>query len=203
MCLTLWSLTKDSRMMKLKRMRWVGHVACMIQDRNAIRVVVGKPEWKWLHWRPRHRWFRWTSWECISFSERCCIVKFVLWFLCLLSLTFVFICAFDVLTLMKAWSGLILLLQCRTSAPCALCLFWWPTQWHMTEGINRRLQEIGCPACSVLFINLFLALSFWPQFIYFSFTGLLGLYFLCMAELLPFLSFFHFFFLSSFFHYIN
>jgi len=34
--------------------------------------------------------------------------------------------------LMEARSSLILLLQCRTttSAPCALCLFQWPTEWH-------------------------------------------------------------------------
>lgn len=101
--------------------------------------------------------------------------------------------------LMKAWSSLILLLLCRTSAPCALCLFQWPTQSHMTVGINRRLQEIGCPAWSLLFIDLFLALSFWSQFIYFSFTVFFSasLSGLCMAQLLPFLSFFHFFFLSS------
>jgi hypothetical protein len=40
---------------KLRRMRWVGHVACMGERRNMYRVLVGKPEGK----RPlgrRHRW---------------------------------------------------------------------------------------------------------------------------------------------------
>jgi hypothetical protein len=77
--------------------------------------------------------------------------------------------------------------------------------------INRRLQEIGCLACSVLFIDLFLALSFWSQFVYFSFTvfffsaSLSGLYFLCMAKLLPFFSLLLSFLFSvlSFFHYNN
>jgi len=31
---------------KSKRMRWVGHVACMGEMRNAYKILVGKPEGK-------------------------------------------------------------------------------------------------------------------------------------------------------------
>jgi len=41
--------------MKLRRMRWVGHVACMGQRRGVYRVLVGKPEGKKPFGRPRHR----------------------------------------------------------------------------------------------------------------------------------------------------
>jgi hypothetical protein len=34
------------RMMKSRRMRWIGNVACMGEKRNAYRVLVGKPEGK-------------------------------------------------------------------------------------------------------------------------------------------------------------
>ena len=37
-------------------MRWVGHVARMEEWRGVYRVLVGKPEGKRPHWRPRHRW---------------------------------------------------------------------------------------------------------------------------------------------------
>jgi hypothetical protein len=30
-------------MMKSRRMRWVGHVACMGEMRNSCRIFVGKP----------------------------------------------------------------------------------------------------------------------------------------------------------------
>jgi hypothetical protein len=131
-------------------------------------------------------------------------VKFVLWFLCLLSLTFVFIYAFDVMVCWwkpKVTSFFYCNAEQQHLHPVLHCVYFSGQHSDMTAGINRRLQEIGCPACSVLFIDLFLALSFWSQFIYFSFTvffsaSLSGLYFLCMAKLLPFLSF-HFFFLSS------
>jgi hypothetical protein len=32
--------------MKLRRMRWVGHVACMGKKRSVYRVLMGKPEGK-------------------------------------------------------------------------------------------------------------------------------------------------------------
>jgi len=41
---------------KLRRMRWAGHVACMGDRRGIYRVSVGKPEGKRPLGRPRHRW---------------------------------------------------------------------------------------------------------------------------------------------------
>jgi len=40
----------------LRRMRWVGHVAFMGERIGAYRVLVGKPEGKRTHGRPRYRW---------------------------------------------------------------------------------------------------------------------------------------------------
>jgi hypothetical protein len=39
-----------------RRMRWVGHVARMGEERNVYKVLMGKPEGKRPHGRPRHRW---------------------------------------------------------------------------------------------------------------------------------------------------
>jgi hypothetical protein len=36
--------------------RWVVHVACMGEEREVHRVLVGKPEGKRQLGRPRHRW---------------------------------------------------------------------------------------------------------------------------------------------------
>jgi hypothetical protein len=44
------------RVVKSRRMRWPGHVACMVEDRGVHRVLVGKPEEKRPLGRPRHRW---------------------------------------------------------------------------------------------------------------------------------------------------
>jgi hypothetical protein len=44
------------RMIKSRRMRWVGHVARMGAKRNAYRILVGKPEGKRPLGRPRRRW---------------------------------------------------------------------------------------------------------------------------------------------------
>jgi len=41
---------------KLRRMRWAGHVARMGEERGVYRVLVGKPEEKRPLGRPRHRW---------------------------------------------------------------------------------------------------------------------------------------------------
>ena len=41
---------------KSRRMRWAGHVACMDEERRAYRVLVGKPEGKIPLGRPRSRW---------------------------------------------------------------------------------------------------------------------------------------------------
>jgi len=44
------------QVIKSKRMRWAGHVACMGDGRGMYRVLVGKPEGKRPMGRPRHRW---------------------------------------------------------------------------------------------------------------------------------------------------
>jgi hypothetical protein len=41
---------------KLRRMRWEGHVAHMGERRGKYRVLVGKPEGERPLVRPRHRW---------------------------------------------------------------------------------------------------------------------------------------------------
>jgi hypothetical protein len=52
----LYSSPNMNRMIKLRRMRWAGHVARMGEMRNAYRIWVGKPEGKRLLGRPRRRW---------------------------------------------------------------------------------------------------------------------------------------------------
>ena len=44
------------RVIKLRRMRWAGHVASMSEERGVYRVLVGKPEGKRPLGRPRCRW---------------------------------------------------------------------------------------------------------------------------------------------------
>ena len=44
------------RVIKSKRMRWVGHVARMGEERQVCRVLVGKPGGKRPQRRPRRRW---------------------------------------------------------------------------------------------------------------------------------------------------
>ena len=51
----LYSLPNIVQVVKSRRMRWVGHVACMGEGRGVHRVLVGKPEGKRPLWRPRHR----------------------------------------------------------------------------------------------------------------------------------------------------
>jgi hypothetical protein len=43
-------------MIKLRRMRWTGHVARMGEKMNAYRILVGKPDGKRPLGRPRRRW---------------------------------------------------------------------------------------------------------------------------------------------------
>jgi hypothetical protein len=52
----LYSLRDIIRHFKSRRMRWVGHVACMGEGRNVYKVLVGKPEGKRPLERPRRRW---------------------------------------------------------------------------------------------------------------------------------------------------
>ena len=51
----LYSLPNIIRSLKLKRLRWAGHVARMEQSKNAYRVSVGKSEGKRPLGRPWHR----------------------------------------------------------------------------------------------------------------------------------------------------
>ena len=44
------------RVIKLRRMRWAGHVARVGEERGVYRVLVGKPEGKSPLGRPRRRW---------------------------------------------------------------------------------------------------------------------------------------------------
>jgi len=44
------------RVIKWRRMRWVGHVARMGEERGLFRVLVGKPEGRRPLGRPRRRW---------------------------------------------------------------------------------------------------------------------------------------------------
>jgi hypothetical protein len=43
-------------MIKSRRMRWVGHVACMAVKRNTCEILVRKPEGKRPLGRYNHRW---------------------------------------------------------------------------------------------------------------------------------------------------
>ena len=52
----LYSLPDIVWVVKLRRMRWAGHVACMGEVRGVHRVLVVKPEGKRPLGRPRRRW---------------------------------------------------------------------------------------------------------------------------------------------------
>jgi hypothetical protein len=44
------------RVIKARRMRWAGHVACMGEVRGAYNISVGRPEGRRPLGRPRRRW---------------------------------------------------------------------------------------------------------------------------------------------------
>jgi hypothetical protein len=52
----LCSLPNIVLVVKSRRMRWAGHVACMGEGRGVHRILVGKPEGKRPLERPRRRW---------------------------------------------------------------------------------------------------------------------------------------------------
>jgi len=52
----LYSSPNIVRVIKSRRMRWVGNVACMGERNGLYRVLVGKFEWKRPLGRPRPRW---------------------------------------------------------------------------------------------------------------------------------------------------
>jgi hypothetical protein len=49
-------LTNIVRVIKSRRIRWVGYVARTGEERGVCRVLVGKPEGKRPLGKPRHRW---------------------------------------------------------------------------------------------------------------------------------------------------
>jgi len=51
----LYSSPNIVRVIK-SRMRWVGHLSCMGEERGVYRVLVGKPEGRRPLGRPRRRW---------------------------------------------------------------------------------------------------------------------------------------------------
>jgi hypothetical protein len=53
---SLYSPPNIVRVIKLRRMRWGGHVARMGEGRGAYKVLVGRPEGKRPLERPRRRW---------------------------------------------------------------------------------------------------------------------------------------------------
>jgi hypothetical protein len=69
----LYSLPNIIRIIRSRRMRWAGHVACKGERRNAYRVLVGKLEEKRQVGKSRHRWedkikmdFRQTGWGSLD-----------------------------------------------------------------------------------------------------------------------------------------
>ena len=52
----LYSSSNIARVIKSRRMRWTGHVACMGEERGVYRILVGKPEGRRPLARPRRRW---------------------------------------------------------------------------------------------------------------------------------------------------
>ena len=52
----LYTSANIVRVIKSRRMRWVGHVAHMGEERGVYRVLVGKPEGKTPLGRPRRGW---------------------------------------------------------------------------------------------------------------------------------------------------
>jgi hypothetical protein len=52
----LYSSPSIIRVIKTRRMRWAGHVACMGDVRCAYNILVGRPEGRRPLGRPRRRW---------------------------------------------------------------------------------------------------------------------------------------------------
>jgi hypothetical protein len=52
----LYSSPNIVRVIKLRRVKWAGHIARMGEKRDAYRILVGRPEGRRPLGRPRHRW---------------------------------------------------------------------------------------------------------------------------------------------------
>jgi hypothetical protein len=44
------------RVIKSRRMKWIAHAACMVEMRNAYKIMIRKPDKKRPLGGPRHRW---------------------------------------------------------------------------------------------------------------------------------------------------
>jgi len=72
--LNILSASNDiSRVIRSRRMKWTGYVACTKEIRNAYKVMVGKPEGKRSLGRPRRSWkdnirmdLREIGWEVVD-----------------------------------------------------------------------------------------------------------------------------------------
>jgi hypothetical protein len=53
---SLYSSPNIVRVIKTRRLRWVGHVACMREGRGVYMVLIGRPGCKIPLGRPRRRW---------------------------------------------------------------------------------------------------------------------------------------------------
>jgi hypothetical protein len=63
-------------MIKSRKIRWTGHVACMVDIINPYKILVGKHEGKRPLERPRHRWegnirmdLRAIGWEAVDWMR--------------------------------------------------------------------------------------------------------------------------------------
>jgi hypothetical protein len=72
----LYSSPNIIRVIKSRRMRWAGHVACMWERRGLSRVLVGKTEGKRPLRRSRRRWednirmdIHEVEWECMDWTD--------------------------------------------------------------------------------------------------------------------------------------
>jgi hypothetical protein len=58
----LYSSPDIIRQLKSRWMRWAWHVACMGEERKLYKILLGKPEGKIPHGRPRRRWKMGSEW---------------------------------------------------------------------------------------------------------------------------------------------
>jgi hypothetical protein len=75
----LYASPNNIRQIKSRRMRWPGHVACMGEERNVYKVLMGKPDGKRPLGRPRRKWqdgirmdlteFGWRSVDWIQLAQ--------------------------------------------------------------------------------------------------------------------------------------
>jgi hypothetical protein len=67
----LYSPPSTIRMIRPRKMRWVGHVARMGKKKNAYRILVRKPEGKIPLGSPRRRWvdLREIGWEGVDWVD--------------------------------------------------------------------------------------------------------------------------------------